>query len=88
LAHTLLTAGKLKEATPEYEIGVQLAVATGDRATAFRAKHLYADDLFDAQRLDLATPIVLPMLESDYPFERAWALAQKALYDWGRGDKE
>ena len=88
LAHTLLTAGKLKEATPEYEIGVQLAEATGDRAMAFRAKHLYADDLFDAQRLDLATPIVLPMLESDYPFERAWALAQKALYDWGRGDKE
>ncbi len=88
LARALLVPGKLAEATPEYELAVQLAVATGDRATAFRAKHLYADDLFDAQRIDLAIPVVLPMLESDYPFERAWALTQKALYDWGHGDKE
>ena len=88
LARETLLAGDLAGATIEYELAVLLAKVTGDRNKVFRARHLYAGDLYDSWQVERAAAIVLAMQDSPLPLERAWALSQRALYDWGRGDKD
>lgn len=88
LARESLLAGDLEGATIEYELAVLLAKATGDHNKVFRTHHLYAGDLYDSWQVERASVIVLSMQDSPLPLERAWALSQRALYEWGRGDKD
>ncbi|NUN97424.1 MAG: hypothetical protein HUU16_14775, partial [Candidatus Omnitrophica bacterium] len=74
LGRTLLDAGRLAEATPEYELAILLAEQHGDPSPVFAVRHSYADDLYRHEQVNLGVRAASECLQSDYPVERAWAL--------------
>ena len=80
--------GYLSDASIEYKMALQFAETSGDPAVLFRVRQMYADDLFDAGNLSGAVAVGTESLKSQYPLEKAWALAQNAVYRWALDDSK
>ncbi|MCG3195714.1 MAG: hypothetical protein GHCLOJNM_00181 [bacterium] len=80
LGRTLLDAGRLAEATPEYELAILLAEQLGDPSAVFAVRHASADDLYRHEQVNLGVRAASECLQSDYLMERAWALGVWIIY--------
>lgn len=83
---SLLSKGRLFDATPYYEAAIELA--TRDVHNLFRVRYEYAIGLLKAGFLDHALGRVEASMNADYPLEQLWIREELVHYLWATGDME
>jgi tetratricopeptide (TPR) repeat protein len=87
-AEALLEIELEDDAVREFDEAVALGEAWGERDALFYVKVRVVNSLYEAGKVAQAVERARRLLTSDFPPERAWALAQAIKYYWHLGERE